>query len=123
MALGIGTAALAQDVRETTGKLKSRFAALQVVGATLSKLPFDQAVQLRTVLRRSRHQKNAIGRLRKEDARLRKTDKGLRNRIKALEADIARLRASRTMLSKRLYGRKSEQKKKPHSDRGRPLAL
>ena len=102
-----------------TGKLKSRFAALQAVGATLSKLPFDQAVQLRTVLRRSRHQKNAIGRLRKQNARLRKTDKGLRNRIEALEADIARLRASGTMLSKRLYGRKSEQQKKPRSDRGR----
>ena len=33
---------------KATGKLKSRLAALQAVGATLSRLPFDQAVQLRT---------------------------------------------------------------------------
>ena len=50
------------------GKLKPRLSALHAVGATLSRLPFDQAVQLRTVLRRSRHQKNTIDRQRRENA-------------------------------------------------------
>ena len=43
----------------------------------------------------------------------------MRNRIEALEADIARLRSTGATLSKRLYGRKSEQKKKPRSERKR----
>ena len=102
------------------GKLEARLAALQgTVGATLSKLPDDQALQLRAVLRRLRHQKNAIGRLRKENARLRKTRTGLRNRIEVLEDQIARHRATGSVLSKRLYGRTSEQQKKPRSERGR----
>ena len=104
---------------KATGKLKSRLAALQAVGATLSRLPFDQAVQLRTVLRRSRRQKNTIDRQRRENARLRRTEKGLRNRIATLEADVARLRATGKVLSKKLYGRKSEQQQKPRSDRKR----
>ena len=56
-------------------KLKARIAKLRAAGATLSKLPFDEAAQLRTVLRRSRRQKTAIGRLRKENARLRRAVK------------------------------------------------
>ena len=104
---------------KATRKLKSRLAALQAVGATLSRLPFDEAAQLRTVLRRSRHQKNTIDRQRRENARLRRTEKGLRNRIARQEADVARLRATGKVLSKKLYGRKSEQQQKPRSDRKR----
>ena len=47
-------------------KLKARLAKLRATGATLSKLPFDEAVYLRNVLRRSRRQKTTIGRLHKE---------------------------------------------------------
>ena len=41
-------------------KLKARLAELRAAGATLSKLPFDEAAQLRTVLKRSRRQKATI---------------------------------------------------------------
>ena len=40
-------------------------------------------------------------------------------RIEALEAELAQLRASRAVLSKALYGRKSEQQEKPRSNRRR----
>ena len=61
-------------------KLKARLAKLRTTGATLSKLPFDEADHLRNVLRRSRRQKTTIGRLHKENARLRKGAKTSRNR-------------------------------------------
>ena len=101
------------------GKLKSRLAKVQAAGGSLSKLPFDQAAQLRTVLRRSRRQKRMIDRLRRENARLRRTEKGLRNRIAALEADVVRLRATGKVLAKRLFGCKSEQQKKSGTGRRR----
>ena len=53
-------------------KLKARLAKLRAAGATLSKLPFDEAAQLRAALRRSRRQKTTIEALRKDNARLRK---------------------------------------------------
>ncbi len=100
-------------------KLKARIAKLRAAGATLTKLPFDEAAHLRTVLRRSRRQKKTIKTLSRENARLRRTVKGARNRIEALEAETAKLRATGKVLSKRLYGRKSEQQNKPRSDRKR----
>ena len=138
-------------------KLKARLAKLRTTGATLSKLPFDEADHLRNVLRRSRRQKTTIGRLHKENARLRKARKTLsaslsgmdaelrrvlrrsrrrkatirsrsrenarlrkgaktsHNRIETLEADLARLRATGAVLSRALYGRKSEQQEKARS--------
>ena len=100
-------------------KLKARLAKLRTTGATLSKLPFDKADHLRNVLRRSRRQKTTIGRLHKENARLRKGAKTSRNRIETLEADLARLRATGAVLSRALYGRKSEQQEKARSGRPR----
>ena len=100
-------------------KLKARLAKLRAVGATLSKLPSDEAAHLRTVLRRSRRQKTTIDRLRKDNARLRKAVKGSRRRIETLEAQLDKLRATGTVLSKKLYGRKSEQQDKPRSERKR----
>ena len=44
---------------------------------------------------------------------------GMSARIEALEAELAALRASRAVLSKTLYGRKSERQERPHSDRRR----
>ena len=99
--------------------LKVRLAKLRTTGATLSKLPFDEADHLRNVLRRSRRQKTTIGRLHKENARLRKGAKRSRNRIETLEADLARLRATGAVLSRALYGRKSEQQEKARSGRPR----
>ena len=43
-------------------KLKARLAKLRAAGATLSKLPSDEAAQLRAALRRSRRQKTTIER-------------------------------------------------------------
>ena len=43
--------------RNAKEKLKRRIEKLRANGATLSKLPFDEAVHLRNVLRRSRRQK------------------------------------------------------------------
>jgi len=164
------------------GKLTTRLASFRASGATSSRLPFDEAAQLRNVLRRSRRQKTTIIRLDKENARLRRTvraakaaraasqerlrqrrtarktlstsrsamdaesrrvlrrsrrqkatitllsrenarlhriAKGMRSRTAALEAGLARLRSTGAVLSRRLYGRKSEQQKKPRSERRR----
>ena len=119
-------------------KLTARIAKLRAAGATLTKLPFDEAAHLRNVLRRSRWQKAAIKSLSRENARLRKAAKSARTgreraearlreapvkvsrrRIEALEAQLAKLRATGAMLSNRLYGRKSEQQEKPRSERTR----
>ncbi len=100
-------------------KLTARIAKLRAAGATLTKLSFDEAAHLRNVLRRSRRQKTTIARLRKDNARLRRTAQRARNRVEALEADIARLRSTGAVLSRRLYGRKSEQQKKPGTGRKR----
>ena len=43
----------------------------------------------------------------------------LASHVETLEAQLAKLRASRTVLSKTLFGRKSEQQKKPRSGRKR----
>ena len=100
-------------------KLKARLVKLRAVGATRSKLPCDEAAQLRAALRRSRRQKTTINALRKENARLRKAAKGSRRRIEMLEAQLARLRATGAVLSKTLYGRNSERQEKPRSGRKR----
>ena len=57
-------------------KLKARLVKLRAVGATRSKLPCDEAAQLRAALRRSRRQKTTVNVLRKENARLRKAAQG-----------------------------------------------
>ena len=121
----------------TNERLTARIAKLRAAGATLTKLPFDEAAHLRNVLRRSRRQKATIKSLSRENARLRKAAKSARagrekaearlreavkvsrRRIEALEAQLAKLRATGAMLSNRLYGRKSEQQEKPRSERTR----
>ena len=139
-------------------KLKARLAKLRAAGATLSKLPFDEAAQLRAALRRSRRQKTTMNVLRKQNARLRRTVRKLetrkaalavqpaklrairkatikslsrenarlrkgaktsRNRIETLEVQLERLRATGAVLSRALYGRKSEQQDKPGSEHKR----
>ena len=153
-------------------KLKARLAKLRAAAATLSKLTFDEAAQLRAALRRSRRQKTTMNVLRKQNARLRRTVRKLetrkaalavqpaklravrkaleselaglravrktlskslsrenarlrkgaktsRNRIETLEVQLERLRATGAVLSRALYGRKSEQQDKPGSERKR----
>ena len=79
----------------------------------------DQVAALRKALRRSRLQKATIQLLRKENARLHKSAKMSRNWIETLEAGLARLRATGAVLSRTLYGRKSEKQETPRSGRPR----
>ena len=86
----------------------ARLVKLRATGATLSKLPFDEAVYLRNVLRRSRRQKTTIGRLHKENARLRRTVKVAKTGRVASEARLAKLRMARKTLSASLSGMDAE---------------
>ena len=98
---------------------QERLAKLRTVKKTLSTSLSAMDAELRRVLRRSRRQKATITLLFRENARLRRTAKGMRNRTEALEAELARLRSTGAVLSRRLYGRKSEQQDKPRSQRQR----
>ena len=98
---------------------QARLARLRTVRKTLSASLTNMDAELRRVLRRSRRQKATIKSLSRENARLRKAVKGSRRRIEMLEAQLEKLRATGTVLSKKLYGRKSEQQDKPRSERKR----
>ena len=88
----------------TNKKLTTRIAKLRAAGATLTKLPFDEAAHLRNVLRRSRRQKTTICRLHRENARLRRAVKAARAGRAAAEGRLARLRTARKVLSEKLSG-------------------
>ena len=75
--------------------------------------------QLRKALRRSRRQKTTIKSLRKENARLRKAVRASQTRSERLEAQLARLLATRAVLSKALFGSKTERQERPRSERKR----
>ena len=98
---------------------EARLEQLRAARKALSKKLSDMDAELRRVLRRSRRQKSAIKSLAGENARLRKAVKGARRRIEALEAQLARLRSTGAVLSRKLFGRKSEQQDKPRSQRQR----
>ena len=98
---------------------EARVAVLRTARKALLKKLSGMDAELRRVLRRSRRQKTAIKSLAGKNARLRRIAQRARNRVEALEADIARLRSSGAVLSRRLYGRKSEQQKKPGTGRKR----
>ena len=91
-------------------KLKARLAKLRAAGATLSKLPFDEAAQLRAALRRSRRQKTTIEALRKDNGRLRRTMRKLETRKAALAVQPAKLRAIRKALESELAGLRAVRK-------------
>ena len=63
--------------------------------------------------------RSTIVSLRMEVARLRTALQASQARTESLEGQLARLRATGTVLSKALYGRKSEQQEKPRSGRKR----
>ena len=98
---------------------EARLARLRAIRKTLSASLASMDTELRRVLRRSRRQKATIKSLSRENARLRKAVKGSRRRVEMLEAQLEKLRATGTVLSKKLYGRKSEQQDKPRSERKR----
>ena len=91
-------------------KLKARLVKLRAAGATMSKLPSDEAAQLRAALRRSRRQKTTIEALRKDNARLRRTMRKLETRKAALEVQPAKLRAIRKALESELAGLRAVRK-------------
>ena len=99
--------------------LESELAGLRAVRKTLSKSLSIADAELRRALRRSRRQKATIKSLSRENARLRKGAKASWNRIQTLEAQLARLRATGAVLSKALFGRKSEKQETPRSGRPR----
>ena len=92
-------------------KLKARLVKLRALGATLSKLPCDEAAQLRAALRRSRRQKTTINVLRRDNARLRKAAQASKTRTEASQAPLAGVRAIRKALSKSLSGTDAELRK------------
>ena len=98
---------------------ESELAGLREVRKTLSKSLSVADADLRRALRRSRRQKATIKSLSRENARLRKGAKTSRNRIETLEVQLERLRATGAVLSRALYGRKSEQQDKPGSEHKR----
>jgi len=100
-------------------KLKERVVKLRASGATLSKLPSDEAAQLRNALRRTRRHKSNIRSLSRDNARLRKAVRKALKREASLETELTEVRASRAVLSRRMYGRRSEQQDKPRSKRRR----
>ena len=81
--------------------------------------PAAADAELRKALRRSRHQKTALNAVTKENARLRRTVRRLRRRTGTRETEIAKLRATRAVLSKALYGRRSEMRERSGSGRPR----
>ena len=63
--------------------------------------------------------RSTIMSLRMEVARLRRAVKASQSRVETLEAQLAKLRATRAVLSKALFGRKSEKRETPRSGRRR----
>ena len=98
-------------------RLKVRLLRRAESARAMSPAAADEA--LRKALGRSRRRKAALGRLRKENARLRRTVQASRRRIGTQEAELAKLRATRAVLSKALRGRKSEKRERPRTGRPR----
>ena len=109
--------AQASKTRRETSEV--RLAGLRAIRKSLSKSLSGADAELRRALRSSRRQQATIKSLARENARLRKGAKTSRNRLETLEAQLAKLRATGTVLSKKLFGRKSEQQDKPRSQRKR----
>ena len=103
--------------RKLNGRLKARL--LRAIEKVRSLSPAARDAELRKALRRSRHQKTALNALRKEHARLRRRAKSSQGRVGTLEAELAKLRSTAAVLSKTLYGRRSEKLEAPGTGRRR----
>ena len=97
--------------------LKARL--LRAVEAARSRPPSREAAELRKALRRSRRQKSTIKSLSKENARLRKAVRKSASRQAGLGVQLAKLRATGAVLSKALFGRRSERQERLRSERRR----
>ena len=103
---------------ETVGeKLKVRLVGAVETARSMSPAAAD--AELRKALGRSRRHKAAMTRLSRENAQLRRTVGRLRRRIGKQETVIAKLRATRAVLSKALHGRRSEKRERPGTGRPR----
>ena len=100
-------------------RLKLQVPKLRAARTAVSKSLSDQVAALRRALRRSRRQKATIKSLREDNARLRRGAKTSRNRVETLEGELAKLRATGAVLSRTLYGRKSEKQETPRTGRPR----
>ena len=96
--------------------VKAQAARHRTARETLTKALSDKTTELRVALRRSRRQKNTIRSLSKGIRRLRKTLRASQARTERLEAQLARLRSTQAVLSKALFGSRSEQQQKPRSE-------
>ena len=99
------------------GKLKARLVRAVETARSLSPAAADAG--LRKALGRSRRRKAGIARLSRENARLRRKVGRLQRRTGTQEAEIAKLRATRAVLSKALHGRRSERQDRPRTGRPR----
>ena len=102
----------AGQARRAAKALRREVARMQAASAAAD-------ADLRKALARSRRRKAALDAATKENARLRRTAKTLRRRTASQEAEIARLRATRAVHSKALYGRRSEKRERPGTGRPR----
>ena len=120
------------DQMDLIASLKSRVWDLEVAlrEAAIRKQELEAELAARLPLpvafKRLRNQDKTIESLRKKTARLgeanerqRRKINALRSRNRVLEARIAKLHSSRSVLSKALYGRKSEKQKRPGTGRKR----
>ena len=107
--------------RRLRAALKRAVTAKDGLKARLRRLtaPAAADADLRKALGRSRRQKTALNAATKENTRLRRTVARLRRRTGKQETEIAKLRATRAVLSKALHGRKSEMRERPGTGRPR----
>ncbi len=98
-------------------KLKVRL--VHAVETARSMSPAAADAELRKALGQSRRRKAGMTRLSKENAGLRRTVRRLQRRTGTQETEIAKLRATRAVLSKALHGRRSERQDRPRTGRPR----
>ena len=105
--------------RSTEMALRMEVARLGRKGRALEKALDARAAEVREALRRSRHQKATIGDLRRDRARLGRRVRAARRRIERLEGQLAKLRASRSVLHKGESRGPCERRERPRSARRR----
>ena len=105
--------------RSETVREKLKVRVLRAVETARSMSPAAADAELRKALRRSRRHKAAMTRLSKENGQLRRMVGRLRRRTGKQETEIAKLCATRAVLSKALHGRRSEMRQRPGTGRPR----
>ena len=105
--------------RSEAAKEKLKVRLVRAVDTARSMSPVAADAELRKAMGRSRRRKGAMTRLSKDNARLRRTVRRLRRRTGTQETEIAKLRATRAVLSKALHGRRSERQDQARTGRPR----